>query len=553
MTDRSPFPPELVAAARVSKAWPFEEARKLLARVEKAGFDGEILFETGYGPSGLPHIGTFGEVARTTMVRHAFRVLTGDRVPTRLLCFSDDMDALRKVPDNVPNREALAADLGKPLTQVRDPFGEYESFGGGNNQRLRAFLDRFGFDYEFASATDYYRSGRFDATLLAMLAAYDAVMAIILPTLGPERRETYSPFLPVSERTGRVLQVPMIARDVAAGTVTYRDPDTGEAVTTPVTGGRVKCQWKADWALRWTALGVDYEMAGKDLIDSVLLSSRICKALGGTPPEGFNYELFLDEHGQKISKSKGNGLTIEEWLRYASPESLSLFMFQKPKAAKRLYFDVIPRAADEYYQFLDGYRRQDPGNRLSNPVWHIHAGDPPQEELPVPFSMLLNIASAGNTEEPEILWGYVTRHLPEVTPERYPALDRLIGYAVRYYHDFVKPNKHFRVPDAVEREALEALDSALSALPEDAGPDAVQNAVYDVGRGFERYRNPEKPGPDGRPGVALTWFSTLYEILLGQERGPRFGSFVAIYGIPETRALIRRALRGELRAAAARS
>ncbi len=546
MTDTAPFPPELLAAARVSKAWPFEEARKLAARLERSGFYGEVLFETGYGPSGLPHIGTFGEVARTTMVRHAFRVLTGDSVPTRLLCFSDDMDGLRKVPDNVPNREALAADIGKPLTAVRDPFGEYESFGAGNNQRLRIFLDRFGFDYEFASATEYYRSGRFDETLLRMLAAYHEVMGIILPTLGPERRETYSPFLPISERTGTVLQVPMIARDPAAGTVTYRDPDTGDEVTTPVTGGRVKCQWKADWALRWTALGVDYEMAGKDLIDSVLLSSRICKALGGMPPEGFNYELFLDEEGQKISKSKGNGLTIEEWLRYASPESLSLFMFQKPKAAKRLYFDVIPRAADEYYQFLDGYRRQDWGNRLSNPVWHIHAGDPPDERLPVPFSMLLNIASAGNTEEPEMLWGYVTRHLPEVTKARYPALDRLIGYAVRYYHDFVKPNKRFRVPDAVEREALAALDAALAALPEDADAEAIQAAVYDVGRSFERYHNPEKPGPDGRPGVALTWFSTLYEILLGQERGPRFGSFAAVYGVPETRALIARALAGEL-------
>ena len=544
MTD---FPAEWVETARVSRAWPFEEAKKLLTRAEKRGFDGEILFETGYGPSGLPHIGTFGEVARTAMVRHAFRVLTGDRIATRLVCFSDDMDGLRKIPDNIPNPEKLKPYLGKPLTEVPDPFtDEYPSFGAGNNARLRAFLDKFGFEYEFMSATETYRSGRFDATLLKMLAAYDAVKAIILPTLGPERRATYSPFLPVSPRTGIVLQVPTIARDAAAGTITYIDPDTGEAMTTAVTGGRVKCQWKADWALRWVALGVDYEMSGKDLIDSVTLSSKICRALGGTPPDGFNYELFLDETGQKISKSKGNGLTIEEWLAYASPESLSLFMYQKPKAAKRLYFDVIPRAVDEYHQFLEAYPRQDTAARLANPVWHIHSGHPPDERLPVPFSMLLNLASASNTEDANILWGFITRHRPGVTAETEPALDRLVHYAVRYYHDFVKPKKRFRAPDPLEREALQALDAALAALPADADAEKIQIAVYDVGRSFERFQDKEKPAQDGRPGVALSWFATLYELLLGQERGPRFGSFVAVYGIPETRALIGRALSGAL-------
>jgi lysyl-tRNA synthetase class 1 len=546
MTD---FPAEWIEAARVSKAWPFEEAKKLTKRIEKAGYDGEVLFETGYGPSGLPHIGTFGEVARTSMVRHAFRVLTNDQAPTRLICFSDDLDGLRKVPDNVPNQEMLRRHLGKPLTEVPDPFtNEYPSFGAGNNARLRAFLDRFGFEYEFASATEYYRSGRFDATLLRMLAAYDEVKEIILPTLGPERRATYSPFLPISPRTGVVLQVPTVARDVNAGTITYIDPETGGEMTTPVTGGRVKCQWKADWALRWVALGVDYEMAGKDLIDSVTLASKICKALGSNPPDGFNYELFLDETGQKISKSKGNGLSIEDWLKYASPESLSLFMYQKPRAAKRLYFDVIPRAVDEYYQFLEAYRRQDIANRLSNPVWHIHSGHPPDEHLPVPFSILINLASASNTEDENILWGFVTRHRPEVTRETAPALVSLVRYAVRYYHDFVKPKKRFRAPDPVEREALQALDAALAALPPDANAETIQTAVYDVGRSFDRYQMKDKPAADGRPGVALTWFATLYELLLGQERGPRFGSFVAIYGIAETRALIGKALSGALSA-----
>ena len=540
------FPAEWLEAARVSKAWPFEEARALVKRAETRGFDGEILLQTGYGPSGLPHIGTFGEVARTAMVRHAFRVLTGDSIPTRVVCFSDDMDGLRKVPDNVPHPERLRQYLGRPLTEVPDPFTDkYPSFGAGNNARLRAFLDRFGFEYDFMSATETYRSGRFDATLLKMLAAYDAVKAIILPTLGKERRATYSPFLPICPRTGIVLQVPTIARDVAAGTITYIDPETGEEMVTPVTGGRVKCQWKADWALRWVALGVDYEMSGKDLIDSVTLSSKVCKALGGTPPNGFNFELFLDERGQKISKSVGNGLTIEEWLSYASPESLSLFMYQKPRAAKRLYFDVIPRAVDDYYQFLDAYPEQDVAARLGNPVWHIHAGAPPEERLPVPFSMLLNLASASNTEDADILWGFVTRHRPEVTRDSAPALDRLVHYAVRYYHDFVKPTKRFRAPDAVERDALAALDEKLAVLAADADAATIQSAVYDVGRAFERYRTPPKE-EGGRPGVALNWFATLYQLLIGQERGPRFGSFVAIYGIDETRALIDKALAGEL-------
>src|ERR1700681_2561455 len=450
-------PADLRELAEQSHAWPFEEARKIVARLKKTPKDA-VIFETGYGPSGLPHIGTFGEVARTTMVRHAFRVLTDDRIPTRLIAFSDDMDALRKVPDNVPNKDMLAGHLGRPLSRVPDPFSnEHPSFAAANNARLRAFLDRFGFDYEFLSSTDTYLSGRFDATLLMMLAAYDQVMAIILPTLGPERRATYSPFLPISPASGKVLQVPMIARDVARGTVTYVEPDTGETIETTVTGGRVKCQWKADWAMRWVALGIDYEMAGKDLIDSVKLSGEICRALGGRPPEGFNYELFLDEKGQKISKSKGNGLTIEEWLRYASPESLSLFMYREPKAAKRLYFDVIPRHVDEYLQFLDAYPRQDARQQLQNPVWHIHAGHPPAADMPVTFQLLLTLVSSSHAENAATLGGFIGRYRPGVTPQTHPKLDAMVGYAINYYRDFVAPTKKFREPTDVERVALQDL------------------------------------------------------------------------------------------------
>ena len=528
-------PRELQALAESSNAWPFEEARRLAARLERHPKD-EVIFETGYGPSGLPHIGTFGEVARTTMVRHAFRVLTDDKVRTRLIAFSDDMDALRKVPDNVPNRDMMAAHLGKPLSRVPDPFSnDYPSFGAANNARLRAFLDAFGFDYEFLSSTDCYMSGRFDRALIKVLERFEEVMAIMLPSLREERAATYAPFLPISPTSGVVLQVPILAHDARAGTITYEDPESGERATTPVTGGRAKLQWKPDWAMRWVALGVDYEMAGKDLIDSVKLSGEIVRALGGVSPEGFNYELFLDEKGQKISKSRGNGLTIEEWLRYASPESLSLFMYREPKAAKRLYFDVIPRHMDEYQQYLEAYERQDGRQRLANPVWHVHGGNPPEPETAISFSMLLTLVASSNAKNPETLWGFIGRYRPGVTARTHPKLNAMVDYAIHYFRDFVLPHKKFREPDAGERAALIDLRDALAQLPAGASAQQIQEVVYEVGR-----REPflDRSGRiktrDGKPGVTLDWFNMLYQVLLGQEKGPRFGSFVALYGVQNT-------------------
>ena len=526
----------LRAAVNEARAWPFEEARRIVRRLQtlNGSADKTVIFETGYGPSGLPHIGTFGEVARTAMVRHAFEVLTEGRRKTRLICFSDDMDGLRKVPDNVPNRDMLAQYLDKPLTSVPDPFGsEHPSFAHHNNARLRRFLDQFGFDYEFYSATESYQAGLFDETLLKMLKAYDEVMDIILPTLGPERRQTYSPFLPISVATGKVLQVPMLERHPGKGTVVYVDPDTGKRVETAVTGGRVKCQWKADWALRWTALGVDYEMCGKDLIDSVTLSSKICRALGGTPPENFIYELFLDQDGGKISKSKGNGLTIEEWLTYASPESLALFMFQKPKAAKRLFFDVIPKAVDEYLTYVAKYPREEERAKPENPAWHVHFGNPPRAELPISFGLLLNLVAVSNAEAKATLWGFIRRYSPAATPEKFPVLDQLVGYALAYYRDFVRPQKIYRLANDKERQALQALAERLATVPEGTSGEELQNMVYEVGKAhaFEPLR---------------TWFSALYEVLLGQPQGPRFGSFIELFGIDNTRALIAKALRGEL-------
>jgi lysyl-tRNA synthetase, class I len=543
--------PDLRSAALESKAWPFEEARKLLARVNKSdAAKQEVLFETGYGPSGLPHIGTFGEVARTTMVRHAFTTMSD--MPTRLLCFSDDMDGLRKVPDNIPNREMMLKYLGQPLTRIPDPFGQYESFGHHNNAMLRRFLDHYGFDYEFASSTEYYASGRFDGALAEVLERYDEVMAIMLPSLREERSQTYSPFLPVHPETGVVMQVPIDERKPASRSIVWKDPDSGKSYETLVTGGHAKLQWKPDWAMRWHALGVDYEMSGKDLIDSVKLANQICAALGSSPPDGFNYELFLDEQGRKISKSKGNGLTSDEWLTYADPASLQLFMYQRPREAKKLYFDVIPRAVDEYQSFLEAFPRQDVKQKLANPVWHIHAGSPPAAEVlasekggrtqAVSFALLLNLAAVANAETKDVLWAYLQRYAPGVSAHSHPRLDAMVGYAIRYFHDFVKPNKRYRPPTEEERGALADLSAALAALPEGASAEDIQQAVYDVGR-REPYKTVQK---DGSAGVSLAWFNMLYQVLLGEEKGPRFGSFAALYGLANTRALIAKALIGEL-------
>jgi len=516
------IPSELRAAAQVSKAWPYEEARKLLARPAKAG---PIVFETGYGPSGLPHIGTFGEVARTTMVRHAFQALSDQ--PTRLIAFSDDMDGLRKVPDNIPRPDLMQPWIGHRLSRVPDPFRQYSSFGEANNRRLCAFLDRFDFEYEFLSSTECYASGRFDFALRSVLANYDAVQAIMLPTLREERRQTYSPFLPINPKTDVVEQVAILDRDVEAATITWADKD-GERHTTSILGGAAKLQWKVDWAMRWLALGVDYEMSGKDLIDSMTQSSKIVRALGGRPPEGFNYELFLDEEGAKISKSKGNGLTIEEWLAYAAPPTLSFFMYREPRKAKRLHLDVIPRAVDEYWEAVGRYPGQPLEQKLGNPVHHIHNGHPPQELPPVSFALLLNLVAAAATSDTAVLWGFVTRNLGLTAGEQ-PLLDRMMDGALAYHRDVIAPTLKRRAPTFMEAAALTELDQRLAALPKDVQAEDIQTAVYDVGKvsGIEPLKD---------------WFKALYETLLGASQGPRMGSFIALYGIEATRALIAEAL-----------
>ncbi len=517
--------------AQNANAWPFAEARNLLKQLKgKTPEKGYVLFETGYGPSGLPHIGTFGEVARTSMVRHAFQQISD--IPTKLFAFSDDMDGLRKVPDNIPNKEIIEPHLGKPLTQIPDPFGTHDSFGAHNNARLQAFLDKFGFDYEFKSATEYYKAGRFDPVLLKILERYDAVINVILPTLGDERRATYSPFLPVCPETGEVLQVPVIETNLDVGTIIYQRED-GEKIETPVTGGNCKLQWKADWAMRWTALNVDYEMSGKDLIDSVRLSGKICRILGGTPPAGFTYELFLDENGEKISKSRWNGLAVEDWLRYAPPESLSQFMFQKPKTAKRLYFDVIPRNVDDYLSHLSAFNRQEQDKQLNNPTWHIHGGQPPHEDAHLSYNILLNLANVCHTEDKAVLWHFISRYRPDATPENAPILDKLVGYAINYYQDFVRPNKEYRKASEDEKGAMQALVNALETMDKDADAETIQTEIYEIGKNSDCFDD------------LKAWFKTLYEVLLGQSQGPRMGSFIALYGIDESIALINKAIAGE--------
>lgn len=528
----------LIAAAQNSKAWPFQEAQRLAKRLPE-GKPGGVLFETGYGPSGLPHIGTFQEVLRTSLVRRAYETLTGGAA-TRLVAFSDDLDGLRKVPDNVPNQAMLAEHLGKPLSRIPDPFGKFESFAAHNNAMLRDFLDRFGFEYEFVSSSDCYNGGKFDDALRGVLTNFQAILDIMLPTLGEERRRTYSPVMPISPTTGAVLQVPIEVVDAAAGIIRFTD-ENGSVVEQSALGGMAKCQWKVDWAMRWVALGVDYEMYGKDLTDSGIQSGKIARVLGGHKPEGLIYELFLDAKGEKISKSKGNGLSIEQWLEYGSPESLGYYIFANPKSAKQLHAGVIPKAVDDYWQFRAAIPGQDIDKRLGNPVWHLlranerHDGpDAPGqgESLPVPFSLLLNLVGvlgAGATRE--AVWSYLGNYVEDATPEAHPALNALVGRALAYNRDFVAPTLEKRAPAGGEVAALKALDSALAAADPSTSAEDLQTIVYEIGKqpafGFESLRD---------------WFKALYETLLGSEQGPRMGSFIALYGIAPTRQLIAEAL-----------
>jgi len=511
-----------------SEAWPFVEARNLLKKrikiLEKKGY---ALFETGYGPSGLPHIGTFGEVCRTSMVLNAFKKLSN--IPVKLFAFSDDLDGLRKVPDNIPNKSILEENLHKPLTAIPDPFNKFKSFGEHNNNMLKKFLDDFNFKYEFKSSTELYTKGIFDEALISVLKNYNKIMDVVLPTLGPERRKTYSPFLPICPDTGRVLEVQVLEQDLEKKTIVYLN--NNKKIETKITGGACKLQWKVDWAMRWHALEVDFEMYGKDLTPSAELSQKICKILGSIPPSGFPYELFLDEKGEKISKSKGNGITIEQWLKYASPESLSLYMYQNPTQAKKLYFNVIAKAVDEYLSFLEKFKTQAEKEKLGNPVWHIHDGNPPQDEIPVSFNMLLNLVSVSNTDKEDVIWKFIQNFHPNLTKDKHPILSKLVRNAINYFNDVVKINKKFKKPDQKEKLALQDLVKEISSIENNLKPEDIQTMVYSVGK---KHYSKE---------TLRDWFKMIYEVLFGEEQGPRMGSFICFYGIKETIDLINRSIR----------
>ena len=537
-----------------SKAWPFDEARKVLKRLKgKLPEKGYVLFETGYGPSGLPHIGTFGEVARTAMIQHAFEVISG--MQTKLVSFSDDLDGMRKVPGNVPNQEMMQDFLQRPLTDVPDPFGTHNSFGAHNNAMLCRFLDTFGFEYDFYSSTEYYRSGAFDEVLLRAVEKYDEIMEVMLASLREERQKSYSIFLPISPKTGRVLYVPMKSVNKEDGTITFDDED-GAETTLRVTGGNVKLQWKPDFGARWSALNVDFEMYGKDHSTNTHIYDKICRILGAPAPSHFFYELFLDENGEKISKSKGNGVSIDQWLTYASSESLSYFMYQKPGTAKRMHFDVIPKAVDEYHQQLRAYHTQDVKAQLNNPVYHIHKGKVPVSDMVIPFAMLLNLASVSSAETKDAMWGFINKYAPEASPETNPVMDNAAGFAVRYYHDFVKPSKVFRSPSEQERAALSDLAAGLASIDTaksmidkknfDMGKDPVDLTNYSLLDGDDLQSLVFAVGKNHKFENLRDWFQAIYEVLLGASQGPRFGGFISLYGVNETIELINNGLDGKL-------
>ena len=508
---------------QTTSSWPFVEARKLIKDRKKIyEKKGKITLQTGYGPSGLPHIGTFAEVARTTMVVQAIKKITD--IPTEIITFSDDMDGLRKVPDNIPNKEILEKNLHKPLTDIPDPFKKFKSFGEHNNEMLKNFLNEFKFNYIFKSSTDTYKKGIFNDTLLLVLEKYEKIMDTILPTLGKERQLTYSPFLPICPNTGKVLEVPIVEIKKKEGKIIYKNGDN--KVETEITNGKCKLQWKVDWAMRWHAFDIDYEMYGKDLIESAILSGKICKILGKQNPNGFAYELFLDEKGEKISKSKGNGITIEQWLKYASPESLSLYMYQNPKRAKKLYEDVVPKAVDEYLLCIDKFEKEEAKGKLLNPVWHIHNGNPPKEKSIMPFSVLLNLVGTSNATDKEVLWKFIKKYKKEIKISEHPILDSLVGYALKYFNDIVKPKKRYRKPSEKEKKALQDLVQRLKNCKSQMDPESIQTIVYAVGK------------DNGYQENLREWFKAIYEIIFGDQDGPRMGFFISFFGIKESIELI---------------
>ncbi|MFH2218432.1 MAG: lysine--tRNA ligase [Pseudomonadota bacterium] len=502
------------------KCWPFKEADKLRKRYTETP-NIPVRFETGFGPSGMPHIGTFAEVARTTWVRHAFEFLT--RWPTQLIAFSDDMDGLRKVPLNLPQQEMLTENLGRPLCRIPDPFGECESYSAYMNNKLREFLDSYSFDYTFQSSHEAYTRGDFNDGLSVILQKVEDVKAIILPTMSEAKRANWSPFFPICENCGRINSTQVTGYDIENNAIDYScEQEEGEVKscghkgTASIFNGKVKVGWKIDWALRWYSYDIGYEMYGKDLIESARLSGKICRLMGKQPPTGLFYELFLDAKGRKISKSVGKGLTIDSWMSYAPLESLLFYIFQNPKQAKRLFWGIVPRSVDDYLSNLIQYRSMDPEDHPESTIWHLfNKGETvPSYNAAINFSLINNLISAVGADDIDLILEYLKRY--DSSMEKYgTVIEDLVKKAMNYYRDFILPDKKYRTPTEKEKKMFNALRNELAEYDGD-DENELQSLPFNVVRAFD-----ESP---------KNFFKMFYEVLFGQERGPRFGTFVRLVG-----------------------
>ena len=502
------------------RSWPFKEAEKLCKRFQHPP-ESPVRFETGFGPSGLPHIGTFAENARTTWVRHAFEFLTG--WPTQLIAFSDDMDGLRKVPLNMPRQDMLANHLGKPLCHIPDPFETSDSYSGTMNTKLRSFLDGYQFDYTFQGSYEAYQRGDFNEGLEIILRNVDAVKSIILPTMSAEKGRDWSPFFPICGKCGKINSTRVTGYDVANNAVGYvcdrqedRAKGCGYQGTASIFNGHVKVGWKVDWALRWYAYDIAYEMYGKDLIESAKLSGRITRLMGKQPPTGLFCELFLDEDGRKISKSVGKGLTIDSWTMYAPLESLLYYIFQNPKQAKRLFWGIVPKSVDDYLLGLNNYHSLDAQKKPDSPLWHLFnkGAGVPEFKTSINFSLVNNLVSAVGADDRELILEYLKRYDPGIEAHR-AVIEDLVNKAMNYYRDFIVPHKRYRMPTTQEKKMLMRLRDELAAYEGDDEKE-IQTLPFAVAREYSEPPN--------------NFFKLFYEVVFGQERGPRFGTFVRLVG-----------------------
>ena len=505
--------------------WPFIEAQRIIDRLGKIGKT-SVTAETGYGPSGLPHIGTFGEVARTSFVLQALKTLA-PRIDSRIIAFSDDMDGLREVPRNLPNAEMLKEHLGKPLTSIPDPFGKEKSFAHYMNHRLREFLDSFGFEYTFASSTEQYASGVFDEGLRRVMAHYEPISELFKATIAEEKRAAWSPFFPVCENCGRVYSTRVTALDRDNFTVSYacdaplsgKYAACGHIGTASILSGGCKLGWKVDWALRWYSLGIDYEMHGEDLLESARLSSKIVKIIGGEPPELFKYELFLDEKGKKISKKIGNGISIEQWLRFAPVDSLLYIMYMKPQQAKKMGLTILPEIVDQYLELVAGYDGAE-----DSPVPFItrlskggHADKLGSQKI-VTYSLIIELILALNHDDPRMVRDYLLKYQPDIAGN-VAYYESLIVNALAYYREVLLPGRTAESADHQLDAAIVVLRDELArraAAGTEPDADELQTAVFQVAK--------------DRDVKMKDWFRTLYRVFLGQSQGPRIGSFIALLG-----------------------